>query len=64
MILYRINELRKQYRQYEKIVEKLRESNDPQTIGQLKYYSERLVKVGEELGWLLAQQTDREHDHH
>lgn len=59
MILHRINDLRKQYRRYSELIEKLQDSNDPQMAGEMKYYSERLAKVGEELGWLLAQQQDQ-----
>jgi hypothetical protein len=61
LVLYRINELRQQYRHYAGIVERLQYSNDPQTAGELRYYSERLTRVGEELGWLLAKQKDQEH---
>lgn len=59
MILHRINDLRKQYRRYSELIEKLQDSIDPQMAGEMKYYSERLVKVGEELGWLLAQQQEQ-----
>lgn len=60
MILYRIHELRQQYQRYSDMVEKLQHANDPQTLGELKYYSERLSKVGEELGWLLAKHQDQD----
>lgn len=59
MILHRINDLRKQYRRYSELMEKLQDSNDPRIAGEMKYYSERLAKVGEELGWLMAQQQDQ-----
>lgn len=58
-MLHRINELRQQYRRYAELVENLQYANDPHTAGELRYYSEQLAKVGEELGWLLAQQKDQ-----